>query len=79
MLVKNINACFIIVATTTVRCLCVRPSGFSCPDYNSCFEELPELVTNILYVTCTPWPYTDGQIKLGKLTISCSKAVEHTV
>jgi len=41
MLVKYINACFNIVATMTVRCLCVRLSGFSCPDYNSCFEELP--------------------------------------
>ena len=36
MLVKYINACFNIVGTMTVRCL----SGFSCPDYNSCFEEL---------------------------------------
>ena len=32
----------------------------------------------MLYVTCTPWPSTDGQIHLGKLTISCSKVVEHT-
>jgi len=63
MLVKYINACFIIVATMTVPCLCVRLSGISCPDYTSCFEALSYFVTNILYVTCTPWPSTDGQIQ----------------
>ena len=36
ILVKYTNACFNIVATLTVRCLCVCLSGFSCPDY--CFE-----------------------------------------
>ena len=78
MLVKYINACFTEVATMSVRCLCVRLSGISCPDYNTCFEALSLLVTNILYATCTPWPSTDGQIQWGKLTISCCKGVEHT-
>ena len=40
MLVKYINACFNIVATMTVPCVCVLLSGISCPDYNSCFEAL---------------------------------------
>ena len=40
MLIKHINACFNIVSTMTVPCLCVRLSGYSCPDYNSCFEAL---------------------------------------
>jgi len=30
-----------LVATMTIRYLCVRSSGFSRPDYNSCFKELP--------------------------------------
>jgi len=38
MFVKYINACLNIVTTMTVRGLCVRLSGFSCPDYYSYIE-----------------------------------------